>query len=322
MTYDNGPFGIDAMNQCFAHETAHIFWATDEYNGVTEYSGYLNAPDIEGAECLMYDVSLHLCNGTRQQIGWRDTDGDGLDDIIDTSPETTLIPYSPDPAATDTLTYNGSAVDVAYPNQNPCPWDPGNDITINFIATVSYRVDGGGWQQASPKDGTFDDYTEDYTFTMEGVPPGPHTIEVVAINSVGNTDQTPAQDNVTVDSPPSDPTITGPARGKPQVEYTYSVSSIDPDGDMAFYWVDWGDGTNTGWLGPISSGQSMTVKHTWSTKGTYNIKAKAKDTVPRESGWGTLKVVMPTNIVVYHGFLLLGRALHSIIDFLKFLIQK
>jgi hypothetical protein len=57
-------------------------------------------------------------------------------------------------------------------------------------------------------------------------------------------------------------------------------------------------------------------------KGTYNIKAKAKDTVPRESGWGALKVVMPTDIFVYHGFLLLGRALHSIIDFLKFLIQK
>ncbi|MHA2255332.1 MAG: hypothetical protein ACXAAM_04605, partial [Candidatus Heimdallarchaeaceae archaeon] len=33
--------------------------------------------------------------------------------------------------------------------------------------------------------------------------------------------------------------------------------------------------------------------HIWDTKGTYTIKAKAKDTDGYESDWGTLTVTMP-----------------------------
>jgi hypothetical protein len=302
MTYDNGPFGIDAMNQCFDHETAHIFWATDEYNGVTEYSGYLNASDVEGSGCLMYDVSLKLSSGTRQQIGWRDTDGDGLDDIIDTIPETILVPYTPDPSSNHILTYNGSAIDVAYPNLNPAPWDPGNDITINFIASVTYWVDGGTSQSAAAKDGAFDEYLEDYTFTTGSLSSGPHTITVVATNSVGNSDPTRAWDNVTVDTPPDNPTITGRTNGKAQVEYTYRVSAVDVDGDQVSFWIDWGDGNNSGWIGPVSSGNILTANHKWSTQGSYLIQVKAQDPALMESGWSTLQVSMPINGFVDHGF--------------------
>jgi hypothetical protein len=47
MTYDNGKvsaggWGIGRMDQVMAHETGHIFWATDEYMIPGEWSGYLN----------------------------------------------------------------------------------------------------------------------------------------------------------------------------------------------------------------------------------------------------------------------------------------
>ena len=31
--------------------------------------------------------------------------------------------------------------------------------------------------------------------------------------------------------------------GKPGVEYTYTTSTSDPDGDQVYYWFDWDDGS-------------------------------------------------------------------------------
>jgi outer membrane protein assembly factor BamB len=98
-----------------------------------------------------------------------------------------------------------------------------------------------------------------------------------------------------VDSqPPSTPTIDGPPSGKTGRTYRYTVLSTDPDGDDISYYVDWDDGTNTGWIGPYNSGEEQTVSHTWNKKGTYTIQAKAKDGNGVESDWGTLSVTMPT----------------------------
>src|SRR4030042_2181462 len=165
MTYDNGKtanpwplpsWGIGRMDQVMAHETGHIYWATDEYNGITEYSGYLNYNDTEGSGCLMDTNPLSLSSGTKQQIGWRDTDGDTFQDIVDTYPETTLAPYVPDPTSNPILTYTGRATEVPYPNNNPQPYNAGNDVTINNILVVFYRIDNGTLMPATPVDGFFD----------------------------------------------------------------------------------------------------------------------------------------------------------------------
>jgi hypothetical protein len=59
---------------------------------------------------------------------------------------------------------------------------------------------------------------------------------------------------------------------------------------------DWGDGTTSEWLGPFNSGVTMSVNHSWSTKGTYQIRAKAKDTNGAESNWSDpFSVTMPQN---------------------------
>ncbi|UCE72858.1 MAG: right-handed parallel beta-helix repeat-containing protein, partial [Methanomassiliicoccales archaeon] len=43
MTYDNGFLGINYMNNVTAHETGHMFYASDEYEDPGERRGYLNA---------------------------------------------------------------------------------------------------------------------------------------------------------------------------------------------------------------------------------------------------------------------------------------
>jgi PKD domain len=302
MTYDNDGWGISCMNQVMAHETGHIFWATDEYDGTTEFSGYLNAADIEGSGCLMDTNALSLSTGTRLQVGWRDTDGDNILDIVDTNPETILNPYPLDPSPNPVLSYTGSATEVPYPNNNPQPGCHGNDVTINNVACVFWRFDGGGWSTASPSDGIYNQAVESYMFTTVPLPHGPHVIETMTLSSVGNIDASPASDTITIDVPPAIPTLTGSVSGKPGQQYTYTCSSADADGDPVSYWFDWNDGTNTGWIGPFPPGAPVNANHTWAKKGTYEVKAKAKDIYGMESNWATLSVTIPKNMVFEGNF--------------------
>ena len=94
---------------------------------------------------------------------------------------------------------------------------------------------------------------------------------------------------------PYAPNIAGPTIGHAGGEYDYTFDTTDPDGDDVYYWIEWGDGQTEEWIGPYPSGEEITVNHTWSTRGTYSIRAKAKDIHGEESNWGTLKVSMPKN---------------------------
>jgi len=104
------------------------------------------------------------------------------------------------------------------------------------------------------------------------------------------------------DTPPTTPLIQGQTEGKPGVAYSYMVVSQDSETDEVLYFVDWGDTTNSGWVGPYPSNENVTLSHTFTKKGTYTIRVKAKDVFHAESAWGTLEVKMPTSIS-FHPFL-------------------
>ena len=108
----------------------------------------------------------------------------------------------------------------------------------------------------------------------------------------------------TINLPPETPTITGQQNGKIRQTYDYNCSTRDPDQDNVLYFVDWGDGTNSGWIGQYESGAVIAASHVWNKKGTYVIKVKAKDVLGAESGWETLDVTMPVSYVMpMHRFL-------------------
>ena len=90
-------------------------------------------------------------------------------------------------------------------------------------------------------------------------------------------------------SAPKAPVITGPTGVKPR-DYEYTFQSTDPDGDLVKYFIDWGDGNNSGWIGPYSSGEVLKLNHTFSKKRIYLIRAKAMDSDDYESKWGYLPV--------------------------------
>ena len=92
--------------------------------------------------------------------------------------------------------------------------------------------------------------------------------------------------------PPDPPIIGGTTEGAVGNEYWYSFLSIDPDNNPVQIFTDWGDGTN-GWSYEGASGKNIWMPHTWTKKGTYIIKAKARDSIGAESNWTTMEVIMP-----------------------------
>jgi hypothetical protein len=95
------------------------------------------------------------------------------------------------------------------------------------------------------------------------------------------------------DHPPSSPTISGESHGRKGIPYLYKFLATDADGDDISYYIDWGDNTSDGWLGPYASGTQISVRHTWTLEGSYTIRAKAKDGTGLESAWATLPISMP-----------------------------
>jgi len=68
-------------------------------------------------------------------------------------------------------------------------------------------------------------------------------------------------------------------------EYSYTSHTADNENDKVYYWFDWGDGTNSGWLGPYGSSAEATASHRWLQNGMYNVIVKAKDASGIESSW-------------------------------------
>lgn len=136
---------------------------------------------------------------------------------------------------------------------------------------------------------------------------GTYAVRVKAkdINQVSSEWSVPLMVTIMIDRPPNTPSITGPAQGKPGVAYLYTFTSTDPDGDLVYYYIDWGDGQTSEWMGPYQSGATATATHQWAEQGTYTIKAKAKDVFDVESDWGTLEVAMPLDLSLHQSSLFL-----------------
>jgi hypothetical protein len=295
MTYDNDGYGIDNMDFVCAHETGHIFWATDEYDGFEEYSGYLNVADDDGASCLMNYEIWNVCPATAGQIGWRDSDGDNVLDPIDTGPDTIFDPDPPDFTSDTVLTYTGQAEDIPLPNNNPQWWSSGQDVSINTIVDVQYRVDGGDWFSATPTDGAFDEGIEGFAFTTSPLSPDLHTIEARALNSAGNWDESSAQHSVVVDV--TNPTLVigaipdfvrtvpwfGGSAGDPAPGQLDMVEIQIRNVSQDIYW----DGAS--WT-PASVWITASGTHSWSyplpalNNGiSYSVRAMAVDSAENES---------------------------------------
>jgi hypothetical protein len=201
VTYDNGSWGVQNFHRVLAHELAHHYGALDEYyaSGRTnvERRGYLNwingnaqrdadgnyIDPPEGSHKLMLDTTLDPSSFTLGQVGQVDTDGDAIPDILDTFPLLAGSDSGSDPSQ-GIFQFSGTASVNA--GENLGPLGSGQDITINWIDAAEYRLNGSDWAWLPAGDGVYGDYEEDVDLLLADLVSGLYTIDIRAINSVGN----------------------------------------------------------------------------------------------------------------------------------------
>ncbi|MCU0850102.1 MAG: aryl-sulfate sulfotransferase [Candidatus Thermoplasmatota archaeon] len=77
----------------------------------------------------------------------------------------------------------------------------------------------------------------------------------------------------------------GPLVGDAGETYLFSTQTSDPDGDLVYYFIDWGDASEGSWVGPFDSGVPITLSHQWQQRGVYSVKVQAKDIYDAVSNW-------------------------------------
>ena len=226
-----------------------------------------------------------------------DTDGDGLGDtpydIPGAGGSSDFHPLTP----WDNLPPEITNVDVDPPIQNHDEYVKIScSVTDNFIVEQVLVII------------TYPD-TSIHNFTMEPSyylnqtysEIGKYYFAIWAVDNNGNVNTSAQYSFEIINLNPDDPARpSGKTSGKINVEYTYSTSTTEPEGDDVYYWFDWGDGTNSDWVGPFVSGDPASADHAWTEKGTYEIRVKAKDTLGAESAWSEpLSVKMPRTCVLF-----------------------
>jgi hypothetical protein len=193
LTSDAGSYGTSQMAPVAAHELGHIFGALDQYAAAgvpcTQRSGYLAVPTTNSQAdncgtrfiCIMLDPLAAYTPGLVDvsalgQVGYRDEDGDTIPDPIDTTPTLTLTLSQPTGGGRPTV--SGRAADQPYPLAGDYA------VTINTIARVEYRIDGGAWIALAAQDGVYDNQVEELA-TQLPLYDGEHSVELRAVNSVG-----------------------------------------------------------------------------------------------------------------------------------------
>jgi hypothetical protein len=173
-----------------AHEIAHMFWAMDEYEGGSSYTahrGYYDTqntnavtgnPDRSKRELsIMEDMNIAwveyaVSQSARETIGWRDSDGDRIFDVLDVPLELTGS-GSQDPV-TKAFSFAGTTKVGTLRNQNSMGWR--HDMTINRVGRIEYRFDNEPeWKTAV----AVGEYTADINLQVD-VPAGATWIELRA----------------------------------------------------------------------------------------------------------------------------------------------
>jgi len=173
----------------------------------------------------------------------------------------------------------------------------------NGVENEPIQFTGEAWNGTEPytwfwdfgDDQTSEEQNPLHTYTAPCDVSDYYVVTLTVTDSTGNTSGDITRARIGSNYPPADPFIDGPTSGTVGVVYNYTFVTTDYNGDDVYYYIEWGDGTNTGWIGPNKSGEEITESHTWNKRGRYLIKAKAKDIHGAESYWGTLSVTMPVN---------------------------
>lgn len=171
--------------------------------------------------------------------------------------------------------------------------NPGHEFqSVSFLGygeDVDGEITGYSWE--SSIDGIINDKS---SFNTTMLSSGVHTIYFSVQDNIGAwSDPVNISLEIIQNQPPSIPIIGGQDQGKAGEPAEYEFISTDPNENQVYYFVEWGDGTVEEWIGPIDSDDPISLTHTWDERGSYSLRAKAKDEFDEESDWANMQIAMP-----------------------------
>ncbi len=273
-----------------------------EKDEIFDYEGYLQfVESYDGNEVILYCKSGGRSSSVANMLISRGFNGTvynmlgGIDawktagyptKTGNTAPATSNQPIAPSTCNPD-ISYQFS-IHTTDPDEDPLRygWDWNNDKLVD---------------EWSPYAESGDTVSISHEFNTSGI----INISVLAQDNVGINSSFSETVTVTVNTPPTLPEINGPFNGKAGTAYTYTIVSVDADGDQLSYFIDWGDDTTTGWTRVLPSGEEYMTSHIWEEKNDYIVQIRAKDTNDAVTDWVTFEVSMPkTGLYCFVDFLL------------------
>ena len=185
-------------SQSFAHEMAHIFGAADEYPGQGNYNervGYYgvqntNAPDGNPDRNSIVPSLMNSSISTAferhvtspqslEMVGWRDSDGDRIIDVLDAPIEVTDFSSKMN-LSDSTYDFSGTFTVRKVPNFNST-----KAITINSVDRLLYRNgESGEWKSDDGKDWNEESRTVSHQFKI----PANSVLQWKVVDSGGTTE--------------------------------------------------------------------------------------------------------------------------------------
>jgi outer membrane protein assembly factor BamB len=311
--YSSPAIGDDGTVYCGSHDT--YLYALYPNNGTLKWK-YKTGNWIRTAPCIaddgtIYVVSLDNClhavnpdgtqkwitymgeGGTSPTLGQDGTIYAGYNALRAINPTNGSVKWTFDPGPDRTIqggTPCNSVDGIIYFGTHIGEYDGGELIAVNPDGTERWRIMlATDWIDSAPAIG------KDGTVYVGSCNDGYHPGSWGYLHAIGPPDP----------DAPSAPQINGQTSIKPWRSYEYTFNSTSPLGRDVYYYIDWGDNTVKDWFGPFDSGEEVKVSHTWYKRGTYIIKARAKDSDDLLGPWGELKVTTPKDKVVNFNNLLL-----------------
>jgi len=147
--------------------------------------------------------------------------------------------------------------------------------TIMFNGMASEGLGDYKFEWDCDGDGVYDDATGQ-TVAGEWDQPGTY---VVSLKVTDGTGKIGTCDNIIKIEPPLFPPETpdGPANIKPGRTYIYTTDASDNDAywNIIYYKWNWGDGTESDWLGPYTHDKRVSAAHRWDKEGQYSVNVTA-----------------------------------------------
>jgi PKD repeat protein len=168
---------------------------------------------------------------------------------------------------------------------------------VSFVCTVtggklpySYLWDFGDGE-SSIEENPNHQYTTENTYDVT------LTITDNQMDSLSNT--TTAIITSEPNNPPDKPTLDGPSEGEPGIEYTFTATSSDPDGDIIRFTWNFGEDRDTILLREYHSDEVCIINHTWDYEGDFEVKVKVRDIYGAESEWSDpIEISVPKKPII------------------------